>query len=331
VDRGTVRQRGTSNGDAVALATRNWAAHGWGQLAHFTASFSVVRADATVNRVNHEILQPLQLTRTRHEALALLFFSRRGELSMRSLSTRLMVHPTSVTGSVDTLERLGYARRVRHPTDRRTVLAQITAAGRRAMRASNTGLSAVRFGLDAIDEAQAAQLFALLKRVRDSDPTDGRRPDAQDPILSAADNWRRSGWDVGPHFTAAVSVYRAAEVIRRSNDLALGRHHLTQSRHEALATLFFARQGQLPMGKLSAVLDLHPTSISSTVATLHRLGLVQRVDDPVDRRTTLAMITAKGRRAIEESNDVMVSNSFGLGALSANQAVRLARLLRAVR
>ncbi|MCU1502555.1 MAG: MarR-transcriptional regulator [Ilumatobacteraceae bacterium] len=316
--------------DRLTLATQNWADHGWEQLSHFGASFSVVRADGVINTTNDTVLEPRRLTRSRHEALALLFFSQHGELPMRSLSTRLMVHPTSVTGIVDTLERLGYAERAPHPTDRRAVLARITADGRRAMRDSNEELVDVRFGLGMLGEAQAEQLFTLLKRVRDADVESGP-VGARDRIIAAAHNWRRHGWAVGPHFTAAVSIYRAAGLIRRTNNVVLARHHLTTARHELLALLFFSGKGRLPMGKLSELLDVHPTSVTSTVSTLEQLGLVQRERDAADRRTTLARITAKGRRAIRDSNDLMSSDQYGLSVLTTVQAVRLVALLRSVR
>ena len=59
----------------------------------------------------------------------MLYFSRDGQMSLGTLGQRLMVHPTSVTATVDTLERLGFVERVAHPSDRRQTLARITAVG----------------------------------------------------------------------------------------------------------------------------------------------------------------------------------------------------------
>ena len=55
--------------------------------------------------------------RARHEALAILYFSRHGEMPLGRLGDRLLVHPTSVTSTVDTLERLGLVD-ARPPPDR---------------------------------------------------------------------------------------------------------------------------------------------------------------------------------------------------------------------
>ena len=96
------------------------------------------------------------------------------------LGARLLVHPTSVTSTVDTLERLGHVRRVAHPTDRRATLARITPKGRRAIEASNREMVAARFGLDALAEAQAEAVFTILSKVRreGSEPT---HPTARSP------------------------------------------------------------------------------------------------------------------------------------------------------
>ena len=151
-----------------------------------------------------------------------------------------------------------------------------------------------------------------------------------DPIFAAAENWRRHGWD-GPHFMAALSIVRAEELIRQSNDRALRPHRLTHARHEALALLYFSRNGEMPLGKLSQRLLVHPTSVTSTIDALERLGLVKRVAHPTDRRATLARITPQGRRAIEQSCQEISETNHGLHALSAADLKSLYRILTKVR
>ena len=106
-------------------------------------------------------------------------------------------------------------------------------------------------------------------------PADGQG--SPDPLLVAQEHWRARGWPAGPRFLAALSVLRVEEIIRRSNTAALEPHGLTHTRHEALALLYFSRNGEMPLVKLSERLMLHPTSITSTVDALERLGLVDRV------------------------------------------------------
>jgi DNA-binding MarR family transcriptional regulator len=67
---------------------------------------------------------------------------------MAKIGVRLMVHPASVTNTVDRLEVQGLVRREPHPTDGRTTLAAITPAGRRVVERATKALGEVRFGLD---------------------------------------------------------------------------------------------------------------------------------------------------------------------------------------
>ena len=151
-----------------------------------------------------------------------------------------------------------------------------------------------------------------------------------DPILAAGANWRKHGWD-GPYFAAALSILRVEELIRQANDRALRPHHLTHARHEALALLYFSRNGEMPLGKLSQRLLVHPTSVTSTVDTLERLGLAKRVAHPTDRRATLARITPKGRRASEQSCEAIAGAQHGLQVLDQTELATLFRILLKVR
>ena len=87
-------------------------------------------------------------------------------MSLGKLGQRLMVHPTSVTAVVDTLERLGFVERVAHPTDRRQTLARITDLGRTTMEQASQEISVDDFGLGALSGAEAESLCLLLKKVR---------------------------------------------------------------------------------------------------------------------------------------------------------------------
>jgi DNA-binding MarR family transcriptional regulator len=313
--------------DPVVLADAHWRTHGWDSGPYFRAALSIYRTNELIRLFNESALTPHGLTRSRHEALAVLYFSRHGEMPLGRLGARLLVHPTSVTSTIDTLERLGHVERVAHPTDRRATLARITAKGRTAMEQSCRMLADGSGGLWALSQHQARRLFALLKPLRAAggDLSDG------DPVVAADRNWKSRGWDTGNHFRAALSIYRTDELIRVSNAAALDPHGLTRSRHEALALLYFSRHREMPLGKLGEHLLVHPTSVTSTVDTLERLGYVKRVAHPNDRRATLARITAKGRRAIEASNEDMVAARFGLGALDEAQAEEVFTILSKVR
>jgi DNA-binding MarR family transcriptional regulator len=96
----------------------------------------------------------------------LLTFSRRGSLPMRVMGERLQLHPTSVTNIVDRLEADGLVKRTPHPSDRRTTLVEICAAGRELCETATRSVSEVNLGLRGLTERQTEQLTDLLSKVR---------------------------------------------------------------------------------------------------------------------------------------------------------------------
>jgi DNA-binding MarR family transcriptional regulator len=327
----------TSPRDPIVVADEHWKQLGCDTGWHFRASLSIYRADDLIRERDDAALRPHHLTRAKHEALAIIYFSRAGELPLGKLGERLLVHPTSVTSTVDALEHRGLVRRVGHPTDRRATLARITPKGRRAMQDSCSRISAHRCGLAALTDDDATKLFGLLARVR-ADAGDLKRPSGdgndepiEDPILVGERNWKREGWAAGPWFRASVSIYRVTELIRQSNEATLSPLRLTPVRHEARAGLWVSQAGGLAVGELSERRHVHPPSVTSTVDTLQRLGFVRRVPHPTDRRATLARITPAGRRAVEASIRGMAEADCGVGALSNAQARTTFNLLAKVR
>ncbi len=111
-------------------------------------------------------LRPHGLTFARYEALVLLVFSRQGSLPMNVMGQRLQLHPTSVTNIVDRLQADHLVERNSHPTDRRTTVVTITEAGRQRQKIATGALTDIDFGLVGLDDAQIAQLTALLTEVR---------------------------------------------------------------------------------------------------------------------------------------------------------------------
>jgi DNA-binding MarR family transcriptional regulator len=322
--------------DPVLLAMANWRRQGLARTPHFIAAYSVIRVEEIIRTANSAALKPLQLTHQRHEALSLLYYSRKGEMRLSRLSERLVLHPTSITTTVDTLERLGYAERVPHATDRRTTLARITPKGRDAIERTDVAMAEVKSGLGAMSPEQAMAVFEVLVKVRAAagdfaaEGKDEHRT-FDDPVLEAEMHWRTYGWDAHPYGIASLSLLRVEEILRRSDEVALGPHQLTHARHEALSLLYFARNGELALSRMSSLLTLHPTSITSTIDTLERLGYAQRVPHPTDRRTTLARITKAGRAAIDQSSQVISNDLYGLSALTDHDAQHLFDLLEPVR
>lgn len=151
--------------DPIAEARRTWIER-WSVGEHMAAATSLMRVQQLVLQAVEDVLRPAGLTFSSYEALMLLTFSRRGELPLGKMSERLMVHPASITNTVDRLEQRGFVRRRRDPDDGRRVLAEITRAGRVVAARVTAPLNEMQFGLGAIDESDAERINAILRRVR---------------------------------------------------------------------------------------------------------------------------------------------------------------------
>jgi DNA-binding MarR family transcriptional regulator len=151
--------------DPIERAGEHWAER-FGPASAMRAATSVFRVQQILLARFDEVLKPLALTFARYEVLVLLIFSRRGELPLKVIGSRLMVHPTSVTNAIDRLVAAGYVARRPNPADGRGVLASITDDGRRVVEKATAALTNLDFGMADLPEAEREELFALLKRVR---------------------------------------------------------------------------------------------------------------------------------------------------------------------
>jgi len=155
--------------DPIEEARRQWGVHGWTDAADGMAAVtSVMRAEQIFLARVDEVLRPFGLTFARYEALVLLMFSRRGALPLSTVGQRLQVHPTSVTNTIDRLEAQGFVRRVPHPTDRRTTLAEITDGGRSVAAQATTELNTKVFAATGLTQSDLNDLFRLLRKLRRS-------------------------------------------------------------------------------------------------------------------------------------------------------------------
>jgi len=126
---------------------------------------SVVRAEQIFLGRIDAVLSPFSLTFSRYEVLALLNFTRKGELPLGKIGARLQVHAASVTNAVDRLEQQGLVRRDAHPSDGRTTLAALTREGRKVVRTATTRMNEVFADLS-LSDRELAELFRLLRKVR---------------------------------------------------------------------------------------------------------------------------------------------------------------------
>lgn len=153
--------------DPIEEARRQWQKHwGTGPGPSMVAVTSIMRVEQILTARLNALLKPWDLTFPRYETLMLLYYSRNGSLPLGKMGNRLQVHPTSITNTIDGLQRLGYAERHRHEEDRRKWLATITERGREVAVESTTAINEARFGTRPLKRAQLQELFEILRDLR---------------------------------------------------------------------------------------------------------------------------------------------------------------------
>ena len=151
--------------DPIARAAETWESR-FGDAKAMAAVTAIMRVQQILLGQLDALLRPHDLTFARYEALVLLSFSRDGALPMRIIGERLMVHPTSVTNTIDRLERQQFVVRKPNPRDGRGTLAEITPDGRAVMQRATADLMKAEFGMGGYTDDQLQDVFSLLRGLR---------------------------------------------------------------------------------------------------------------------------------------------------------------------
>ena len=161
--------------------------------------------------------------------------------------------------------------------------------------------------------------------------TIGRTLDS-DPIEEARRQWISHGWaDAADGMAAVTSIVRAQQIVLQRIDTVLRPLDLTFARYEILTLLSFTKHGSLPMTKMGALLQVHPTSVTSAVDRLEGQGFVERLPHPTDRRAVLASITEAGRARAHAATVALNGQVFEQLGITEHQINQLRTVLRALR
>jgi DNA-binding MarR family transcriptional regulator len=154
--------------DPVSAARQVWKSRGWGQAAAGMATVtSIMRAHQLFLAKANEVLRPFDLTFARYEVLAWLAWNAEcGSLSLSQIGERLQVTPATVTNAIDRLEADKLVRRIPHPNDARSTLAEITTRGRRTVAAATDDLNAQVFEAVRLSKDEMESLIGLLVKLR---------------------------------------------------------------------------------------------------------------------------------------------------------------------
>ena len=155
---------------------------------------------------------------------------------------------------------------------------------------------------------------------------------AFDPIAEARRQWNSHwGSEATPQMVAVTSIMRAQQILLLRLNALLEPLDLTFPRYETLMVLYYSRNGELPLGKLSDRLQVHRASVTNVIDKLEDRGYVLRVAHEQDRRTILARITGQGRAAAERATHLLNQDGFGMAPLDAEKCELLFDLLEPLR
>src|SRR5882724_3734367 len=157
----------TERQDPVEWSREQWIAHHQPAPDQFAAMAAILRTHQAMTAAIDATLRVHDLTRTGYLLMTTLQLSREGTRPLGQLSKHLMVHPTTVTLALDQLEKRQLLKRQPHPTDRRTILATLTPAGRELLDKATRSLADNDFGLAGVDVDLSHRVVSVLAEVRE--------------------------------------------------------------------------------------------------------------------------------------------------------------------
>lgn len=158
------------------------------------------------------------------------------------------------------------------------------------------------------------------------------RPAPFDVVEASRRVWLQR-WE--PEAASGMAVFTA---ILRSYQLlndqvlkVMHHHDLTFPRYQVLAWLATDPESAQTLGWIGRTLRIPPATVTDVIDRLEAEKLVRRAPHPSDARTTLAVITAKGRRvasAATEDLNATVYERVGLTEAERDQLIALLAVLR---
>jgi DNA-binding MarR family transcriptional regulator len=129
-----------------------------------------------------------------------------------------------------------------------------------------------------------------------------------------------------------TAILRSYQLLNDQVNGVMKRHGFTFVQYQVLAWLETDPESSLTLSWISKTLRIPPATVTDIIDRLEDERLVRRVPHPSDARTTLAVITAKGRKAATEATRELnetVYEGIGLGEDQRSQLVDILAQLRA--
>lgn len=160
----------------------------------------------------------------------------------------------------------------------------------------------------------------------------GFEPAPFDVVEASRRVWLQD-WDAEAASGMAVftAILRSYQLLAAEVDRVMQRHELTFGRYEVLTWLATDPESSLALSWISKTLRIPPATVTNLIDRLEQDKLVRRVPHPSDARTTLALITPRGRKAAKEATADLNTSVYEQVGLSEEQRHQLTDLLAELR
>lgn len=158
-------------------------------------------------------------------------------------------------------------------------------------------------------------------------------PDGKDHVDLILEQWSRERPDLDPSPMGTIArIWRLARLSEASAEETFAAHGLSRGGFDVLAAL--RRAGapyELSPTALYSSLLISSGAMTNRIDRLEETGLVERIPDAEDRRAIKVVLTARGRKVIDEAvTDHLEKERRMLEVLSPSERRALPALLRAL-
>jgi DNA-binding MarR family transcriptional regulator len=155
------------------------------------------------------------------------------------------------------------------------------------------------------------------------------RTDLLDELHEA---WIEQGWaDAADGMNAVFLLASTHRLVVNRVEAVVRPLGLTFAGYALLAKLALSPEETISIAHLADILQVHPTSVSSTLARLESARLVERRPHPVDRRKILVRITSSGRARAAKTTDLLNATVFSWLPVAEHDLARIWAVLRSLR
>ena len=128
-----------------------------------------------------------------------------------------------------------------------------------------------------------------------------------------------------------TAILRSHQLLSNEIDAVMRRHDLTFARYEVLTWLATDPESSQTLSWISKTLRIPPATVTNLIDRLQDGELVRRVQHPHDARTTLAVITALGKRVADAATQELNATVYERIGLTDRQRDKLIGLLAELR